>query len=272
MRQTFAKYLYDFLKKNPDAYFLTADLGMYIFDDVMKLPNAINTGASEQAMLDIAIGLAYDGKKVVCYSITPFLLYRPFEAIRTYLNHEKLPVLLVGSGRDDDYKHDGFSHYAGDDSDILGQLKNIEIYKPKDNEELAEIMPTLLKFNKPSYLNLSKQGRVENMARPKNVNPLPDIRKGEQLSNQKIKEKIRIYVPSLIEKAVSIANNGDNDNAKLGAIKLLLSKCLPDLKSTELDLGEQTKFIIQLVKEVPLNDRKEDTTTNKELPKSADNI
>lgn len=156
MRQEFVKYILELMKKDKDVYFLTADLGMYILDPLKELPNFYNTGASEQAMLDIAIGLTYSGKKVICYSITPFILYRAFEAIRTYVDHEKLPIMLVGSGRDDDYKHDGFSHYAGDDSAILRQLKNINIYKPKDIKELADVIPTLLKFSKPNYLNLSK--------------------------------------------------------------------------------------------------------------------
>jgi len=156
MRQEFVEYILELMKNDGNVYFLTADLGMYILDPLKDLPNFYNVGASEQFMLDLAVGLTYSGKKVICYSITPFLLYRPFEAIRTYVSHENLPILLVGSGRDNDYEHDGFSHYAGDDSAILKQLPNINIYKPESNEELAEDMPRLLKFDKPNYLNLKK--------------------------------------------------------------------------------------------------------------------
>jgi transketolase len=51
----------------------------------------------------------------VVYSITPFVLYRPFEWIRNYLDHEKIPVKLVGGGRDKDYGYLGFSHWAEED-------------------------------------------------------------------------------------------------------------------------------------------------------------
>jgi len=91
----------------------------------------------------------------------------------------------------------------------------------------------------------------------------------KQLSKIAITERIRSHVPELLEEALKIAKNGDSDSNKIGAIKLLLSKVIPDLKSTELDLGERTKFLIELIKE---NDRKENPTSNQELPKPGVNI
>lgn len=103
-------------------------------------------------MVGTAIGLAQNGYIPVCYSITPFLLYRPFELIRNYLNYEGANVKLVGSGRDDDYSHDGISHWAGDDIDVMSSLKNINLYKP---EELTDaVFNDFLYDEKPSYINL----------------------------------------------------------------------------------------------------------------------
>ncbi len=62
------------------------------------------------------------------------------------------------------------------------------------------------------------------------------VKKGEQLSEVALRERIRTYAPSLIERAVEIANYGDNDNARISAIRLLLSKCIPELKSAERDV------------------------------------
>jgi len=92
------------------------------------------------------------------------------------------------------------------------------------------------------------------------------------VSKNAIYQKASSYALDALNVLVEIMNHGDSDSNKVGAAKTLLSKCVPDLKATELDLGEKTKFIIQLVKEIPLNDRKKDTTTNKELSKPADNI
>jgi transketolase len=77
-----------------------------------------NVGAAEQLMIGAAIGLANEGYIPVCYSMSSFVLYRPFEMLRNYLNHEGIPVKLLGSGRDKDYDHDGISHWAHDDQEV----------------------------------------------------------------------------------------------------------------------------------------------------------
>ena len=156
MRRDFAKKLYDAMEKDNRIFLITADLGYGVLDDIRRdFPKrAINIGSSEMLMVGIAVGLAQSGYIPVCYSITPFLLYRPFELIRNYMNYEKANVKLVGSGRDDDYAHDGISHWAGDDVDIMTALKNIQIYKP---EKMTDEVFTKFMYNdKPSYINLSR--------------------------------------------------------------------------------------------------------------------
>jgi len=158
MRKEFSKLLYKEMLNNKNIYLLTADLGYGLFDNFKKdFPkNFYNVGAAEQLLLGIGIGLAQENKIPICYSITPFLLCRPFEFIRNYLNHEEISVKLVGAGRNDDYKHDGFSHYAKDDEEILKPFPHIEIYKPKNIKELQTFFEHFLYSNKPSYLNLSR--------------------------------------------------------------------------------------------------------------------
>ena len=136
MRKQFAKYLHDEMSINEDIYLLTGDLGYGLWDRIkIDYPDRfINTLSSEQLMLGIACGLAMEGKLPVVYSITPFVLYRPFEWIRNYLNHEQVPVKLVGGGRDKDYGYLGFSHWAEEDIDIMSNFKNIELFKPKELE------------------------------------------------------------------------------------------------------------------------------------------
>ena len=156
MRRDFAKKLYDAMEKDTRIFLITADLGYGVLDDIRRdFPkHAINIGSSEMLMVGIAVGLAQSGYIPVCYSITPFLLYRPFELIRNYMNYEKANVKLVGSGRDDDYAHDGISHWAGDDVDIMTALKNIQIYKPGNITD--EIFEKFMYTDKPSYINLSR--------------------------------------------------------------------------------------------------------------------
>ena len=158
MRKTFSKLIEDFIEKEPNAYFLTADLGFKFFDKILhKYPSrCYNVGAAEQFMVGAAVGLALEGKIPVCYSITPFLLYRPFEIIRNYLNEEKVAVKLIGSGRDKDYSHDGFSHWAEDDKKIMANFENIKTIHPASKEELESIFEENMYSKQACYINLKR--------------------------------------------------------------------------------------------------------------------
>ncbi len=153
-RREFVNLLINEMNKNEKIFLLTGDLGFGLFDDIRKdFPNRfINVGSCEQLMIGLAVGLSYEGWIPLCYSITPFLLYRPFEFIRNYLNHELANVKLVGGGRDKDYKNLGFSHWAEDDVKIMSSLENIKIYKPEKMS--SEIFNEFIYNNKPSYINL----------------------------------------------------------------------------------------------------------------------
>jgi transketolase len=102
----------------------------------------------------MATGLALENKIPIVYSITPFIIYRPFEFIRNYLNHEKIPVKIVGGGRDYDYGTEGFTHHAAEDLAILSNFKNIELMKPETFNK--EIFKNFISTTNPVYLNLSR--------------------------------------------------------------------------------------------------------------------
>ena len=105
--------------------------------------------------MDMAVGLSYSGKIPFVYSITPFVLLRPFETIRTYINHEKLHVILVGAGRNDDYLEDGISHWAHD-SRVIEIFQNIHLFYPETEKELPVILDAVIKRKEPSFINLKR--------------------------------------------------------------------------------------------------------------------
>src|SRR3990167_1540037 len=155
----FADTLYDEMEKNKDIWCLPGDVGMGVLDDIKRdFPDRyLNSGAAEQSLLDIGVGLAMSGKIPICYSITPFLLYRGFETIRNYINHEKIPVILVGRGRDKDYSNCGFSHWAEDDYKVMEMFSNIDCYWPDSNEEVSVALLSAIRSKQPNYLSLSKK-------------------------------------------------------------------------------------------------------------------
>lgn len=157
VRKTFVKLLHEEMKKNEDIVFVIGDLGYGHFDKIREeFPDRVyNPGAAEQLMLGMACGLALAGKIPVCYSMTPFVIYRPFEVIRTYIDHEKIPVILIGAGRDKDYASAGWSHWATDDKDHLSGFKNLKKCWPS-SEELIEDFSDILYSKEPWYINVSR--------------------------------------------------------------------------------------------------------------------
>lgn len=153
MRRKFAIDLHELMKNDKNIILITADMGYLMLDRIKdELPDQFyNVGAAEQAAVTIAIGMALSGKIPVVYTITPFLIFRPFEAIRLYLDHESVPVILAGAGRGQDYAHEGFSHDASD-HEIMKQFKNINFIVPEDDFNLSEIIYS----GKPTYLNLKR--------------------------------------------------------------------------------------------------------------------
>ena len=158
MRKEFAKRLHLEMGKNENLVLLTGDLGYGLWDRIkIDYPKRFyNVGSSEQLMLGAAAGLAMEGKIPFVYSITPFLLYRPFEFIRNYVDHEKLPVKLVGGGRDKDYGYLGFSHWAEEDAKVMSIFQNIKFLKPESNKDMLDSFDILLEENTPVYINLKR--------------------------------------------------------------------------------------------------------------------
>jgi len=157
MRDLFAELLYKEMSSNSKITVLLGDVGYGVFDKIKtELPKQIlNCGSSEQLMIGMASGMALSNNIIpVVYSITPFILFRPFEFIRNLVNHDKIPIKIVGSGRDQDYKSLGFTHYANDDTIIKENFKNIKFFKPDSLDSL--LFKEFLYNEKPSYLNLKR--------------------------------------------------------------------------------------------------------------------
>lgn len=158
MKGWFAYELYKQMAKNKKVWVVVGDLGYKMFDYIKKdfSDRFINVGASEQAMIGISIGLALEGKIPITYSITPFVLYRPFETIRNYIDYERISVKLIGAGRDNDYLDHGFCHWAKEDKKVMTIFENIEAKWPKKNEEIPELVEKMIKSEKPWYVNLRR--------------------------------------------------------------------------------------------------------------------
>lgn len=158
MRKIFVDCLFDLMEDDKEIIVLLGDLGFGLFDNIRRAfpKRCINMGASEQLIIGAASGLALEGRIPICYSITPFLLYRPFEFIRNYLNIEGIGVKLVGSGRDRDYQMAGYTHNASDARGILNGLPNIVTFFPESEKELTNSIHDFVYQSGPAFLSLKK--------------------------------------------------------------------------------------------------------------------
>ena len=155
MRARFGKLLADQMLRDEKLILLAGDVGFGVLDAAASAypDRFFNMGAAEQAMIGAAVGLTYEGHRVICYTITPFMLYRPFEWLRNYLHIEKANVKLVGVGRGSDYGKLGYTHWCHEQKAVLASLPNIRTFFPQDTGEMETMWPTFLQDG-PAYLNL----------------------------------------------------------------------------------------------------------------------
>jgi transketolase len=156
MRGWFAGELFNAMQTDSGIYLMAIDLTYKMWDKHFESypDRAFNTFATETATIGMAAGLAQDGKKPFTYTISSFYM-RAAEPIALYVAREQLPVVMIGSGRDDDYKHDGPSHNATLTQDFM-KLIGIKSYYPEDKEEMPDLMQELLTLNEPAFVSLKR--------------------------------------------------------------------------------------------------------------------
>jgi len=157
MRKQFASYLIKLAEKDKDIMLLAGDVGFsYLEPFKEKLPDQyVNCGLAEQSMVGIATGLALSGKKPWIYSMIPFILFRPYEQIRTACYHNA-NITIVGIKGGESYGFLGFSHniVPNEDLSVIRDLPNIEMFAPADKQELEKAMEEINKTDGITYLRI----------------------------------------------------------------------------------------------------------------------
>ena len=99
-RDAFIEEITKRLEKDKSIYFLSADFGAAALDTLReRFPkNFLHCGISEQAMLDIASGLAIEGNKVFVYAMAPFISLRSIEQAKCGAGLMNLPICIISVG------------------------------------------------------------------------------------------------------------------------------------------------------------------------------
>ena len=85
------------------------------------------------------------------YTITPFLIERPFEQIKLDINQQKANVKLVGFA---DYPSLGPTHSELNGKKLMSLMKNIKSFYPKDGYETKKMVEKIYKIKGPTFLSL----------------------------------------------------------------------------------------------------------------------
>lgn len=137
---------------------MVGDVGFtYMEDYIKRFPKQfINTGVLEQTMMGMAYGLSKSGWKPYVYTMTNFIVFRPYEQVRNDLCHQNANVKLFGVGGSVGYNFQGFAHNPeeGEEERLFGHLPNLNLYFPQTEEETKEIMEKEYQREGPSYMRL----------------------------------------------------------------------------------------------------------------------
>ena len=153
MRRKFGYLINKIAEKDKKVVLLVGDIGYGIFDDFRKNhpKRFFNMGICEQSLIGVASGMALEGLKPWVYTITPFLIERPFEQIKLDINQQKANVKLVGFA---DYPNLGPTHSELNAKKLMSLFKNIKSFYPKNSEETKKFTFQSYKSDKPCFISL----------------------------------------------------------------------------------------------------------------------
>ena len=153
MRRKFGKIIDLLAKKDKKIVLLVGDIGYGIFDDFRKNhpKRFYNLGICEQSLIGVASGMAIEGLKPWVYTITPFLLERPFEQVKLDIDQQNVNVKLVGFA---DYPHLGPTHSELNAKKLTKLFKNINSFFPRNSEETEKFVLKSYKNKGPNIISL----------------------------------------------------------------------------------------------------------------------
>ena len=159
MRRRFGEVISKLADENEDIFVIVADIGYRIFDDFReKHPERfINMGICEQSIVSVASGMALEGLEPWVYTITPFLIERPFEQIKLDIDQQNVNVKLVGFA---DYPSLGPSHSEKKKKKLMSLFKNIKSHFPKDSVETESITYQSYKSKGPNFISLKSDNKI----------------------------------------------------------------------------------------------------------------
>ena len=153
MRRRFGKVIAELADRDENIVVLVGDIGYRVFDEFReKHPDRfVNLGICEQSLIGVSAGMALEGLKPWVYTITPFLIERPFEQVKLDIDQQEANVKLVGFA---DYSTLGPTHRELNGEKLMQLFSNITSFFPKDGDETESMVCEAYKKNGPAFISL----------------------------------------------------------------------------------------------------------------------
>jgi transketolase len=158
MRDAVFDEIYDYANLDENIVLVVADADAFGVRKFKKdFPDRFfNVGVAEQNMINVACGLAMNGKMVFVCSLAPFATFRCFEQIKVNMCLMDLPVCIVGLGIGLSFGFDGPTHHTTCDIGVMSNLPELSIYNPSDAYSAGYCVREVCFHRSPSYIRVDK--------------------------------------------------------------------------------------------------------------------
>lgn len=156
-RDVFIQSLYEKALVDKDIVFISADMGAPTLDQwkYNLKDQFIAAGISEQNAINVAAGMAKEGKKVFVYMMASWFA-RCYEQVRYSCAMANNPITILGNGIALGYAPSGPAHEPNEDLALARTLLNIEVYSPSNESSTDLLVDLCLNEPKLRYIRFER--------------------------------------------------------------------------------------------------------------------
>lgn len=195
-----------------------------------------NIGIAEQNLIEIAAGLASQGKIPFASTFAMFASGRAWEQIRNSVAYSNFNVKIVATHGGITVGEDGASHQALEDISIMRSIPNMMVIVPCDYNETVSVIKYAAKHKGPMYIRLARTNVINIFNENYRYNPLKAV---------KIKEGKDISVITNGETLAEVIEAGDILGKKGIDIEIIhVPTVKPIDKESIIETAKKTRFVI----------------------------
>ena len=156
-RDVFIQALYEKALVDKDIVFISADMGAPTLDQWAENlgDQFIAAGISEQNAINVAAGMAKEGKKVFVYMMASWFA-RCYEQIRYSCAMANNAITILGNGVALGYAPSGPAHEPNEDMALARTLLGIEVYSPSNENSTFQLVNLCLEKPQLRYIRLER--------------------------------------------------------------------------------------------------------------------